>query len=266
MSNSDKFKQLFSDYLIEINEELTTSNGEWIVKGFIDIFKNVYTISIDTKVVSKIIELMILPKLMAFAEINNYDILLSDFQNHYPDLTFIDKGTQEMFAVDIKSTYRKSPTMVNGMTLGAFTGYFRERSSNKNTKFPYSSYATHFVLGILYSQTEALESEMRVYTIDEISTIKSVVKDFQFFFQEKWKIASDRPGSGNTKNIGSARKVDDLINGTGLFTKYSNGEEIFNDYWMYYMTSDMARGNDLEKPPYSNITNYLQYKQIEPKI
>jgi DNA modification methylase len=35
---------------------LETTNNEWIVKGFIDVNKNVYTITNDTKVVSKIIE------------------------------------------------------------------------------------------------------------------------------------------------------------------------------------------------------------------
>ena len=31
---------------------------------------------------------------------------------------------------------------------------------------------------------------------------KSVIHDFQFFVQPKYKIAKDQPGSGNTKNIG----------------------------------------------------------------
>lgn len=33
---------------------VSTSNGQWVVKGFVDIYKQVYTISNDTKVVSKI--------------------------------------------------------------------------------------------------------------------------------------------------------------------------------------------------------------------
>ena len=39
------------------NKLVSTSDGDWVVKGFIDIFRNVYTISADTKVVSKLIEL-----------------------------------------------------------------------------------------------------------------------------------------------------------------------------------------------------------------
>lgn len=38
------------------NKLVSTDTGDWIVKGFIDVFKNVYTISADTKVVSKLIE------------------------------------------------------------------------------------------------------------------------------------------------------------------------------------------------------------------
>lgn len=58
------------------------------------------------------------------------------------------------FALDIKSTYRKNRKEVNGMTLGAFTGYFRDRKSKKNITFPYDEYIGHFVLGIIYSRTD----------------------------------------------------------------------------------------------------------------
>lgn len=80
---------------------------------------------------------------------------------------------------------------------------------------------------------------------------------FQFFLQEKYRIASDRPGSGNTKNIGSVIEIDKLINGTGTFATL--GEQIFDDYWMYYLTEDMARAAELPKRPYTNLTSYLKY-------
>ena len=31
---------------------VSTSDGQWVVKGFIDVYKNIYTISTDTKVIS----------------------------------------------------------------------------------------------------------------------------------------------------------------------------------------------------------------------
>ena len=59
------------------------------MKGFIDIAKNIYTISVDTKVISKIIELMIFPVLEKFAKENNYQMIFSAEQNHYPDVTVV---------------------------------------------------------------------------------------------------------------------------------------------------------------------------------
>ena len=38
---------------------MATDTGDWVVKGFIDVYRNIYTISVDTKVVSKIIELQL---------------------------------------------------------------------------------------------------------------------------------------------------------------------------------------------------------------
>jgi hypothetical protein len=72
------------------NDLLSTENRDWIVKDFIDLYRKVYTISNDTKVVSKLIELMLFPYFVAFAEKNDLKLVLSREQNHYPDLTFID--------------------------------------------------------------------------------------------------------------------------------------------------------------------------------
>ena len=68
---------------------VSTDKGDWTVKGFIDVYKNIYTISIDTKVISKIVELMIFPIILDFAAQNNFQIVLATHQNHYPDVTFI---------------------------------------------------------------------------------------------------------------------------------------------------------------------------------
>lgn len=82
-------------------------NNAWTVRGFIDIFKNIYTISSDSKIVSKIIELHLFPHFLSFAEKIGYNIELATYQNWYPDLTFISKkNTQIKFAVDLKTTYR----------------------------------------------------------------------------------------------------------------------------------------------------------------
>ena len=257
-----EFRNRFLRYIRKLNSTISTAEGDWIVKGFIDIAKNIYTISIYTKVVSKIMEVLLFPQICKFANEFKYKIILCKEQNFYPDITFIDSRNNK-FALDIKSTYRKDKKTVNGMTLGAFTGYFRDRKSKKNITFPYQEYVGHFVLGIIYSRSNDKIDERKIYNLDDLMNIPSVVKDFDFFIQEKYKIAIDRPGSGNTKNIGSVIRIDELINGKGPFANL--GEEIFDDYWMYYLTDDMAKAIELKRAPYKNLQEYFDYKKIKYK-
>ena len=127
----ENFINLLRDVVVnEFENVISTDKGDWVVKGFIDIYKNIYTISSDTKVISKIIELYIFPKILEFAKKNNLEIELTKEQNFYPDITFKD-SEGNLFAVDLKSSYRKNDNHINGMTLGAFTGYFRDRDSLK---------------------------------------------------------------------------------------------------------------------------------------
>lgn len=253
------FIKLLRDFATDFDKDISTENGNWVIKGFIDIYKNIFTISSDTKVISKIIELYIFPKLLEFAIKNELEVELTKVQNYYPDITFKDKDNN-LFAVDLKSSYRKDKDHINGMTLGAFTGYFRERNSTKNISHPYNNYKAHIVLGIIYDVVPNID-ERKTYSLDQLGEIVSVIKNFQFFVQEKWKIAIDRPGSGNTKNIGSVSKIDDLLNGNGTFSAI--GEDVFNDYWMYYLTTDMAKKAELPKPYYRNLTEYKQFKNIK---
>jgi hypothetical protein len=119
MENSEekrKLKEKFRSDLLQhvelFNAAVSTGGGDWVVKGFIDIARNIYTISVDTKVVSKIMELLLFPKICQFAQDNGYKMVLCKEQNFYPDITFIDSKNNK-FAVDLKSTYRKNG---NGLT------------------------------------------------------------------------------------------------------------------------------------------------------
>jgi len=240
----------------QLKRVLATDEGDWVVKGFIDVYRNIYSISVDTKVISKVIELLLFPVISRFAAENDYRLVLCDHQNYYPDITFVARdGTK--FAVDLKSTYRTDGQNVNGMTLGAFTGYFRQRKSTKNITFPYEHYAAHFVLGVIYTRSIEAADERRVYTLDDLASITSVVKEFEFLLQEKWRIASDRPGSGNTKNIGSVRSIAALAAGSGPFS--AHGQRVFDDYWMNYLTDDMARAIDSDVP-YRNLQQYWEWR------
>jgi len=114
----------------------------------------------------------------------------------------------------------------NGFTLGSHGEYFVNRTSTKNIQYPYCEYTGHFCIGIIYSRTKIDKyNETKVYSLDEIELIPAVISDFIFFAEEKWKIASDKGGSGNTANIGSIQKIEDILNGNGVFAKA--GEKIF---------------------------------------
>lgn len=256
----ENFRDSLLAYFDEFRRTLVTDTGDWVIKGFIDVYRNIYTISVDTKVASKIIELMLFPIISRFALEQGYKMILSEHQNHYPDISFIGPDNS-IFALDLKSTYRTNAERVNGFTLGAFTGYFRQRKIAKNITFPYEQYAGHFVLGVIYSRQDQIIDERRTYTLDELQDIISVIKDFSFLLQEKWRIASDRPGSGNTKNIGSVKDIQDLINGNGPFSSY--GPQVFDDYWMNYLTQDMAGAIDSEIP-YRNLSEYWVWRNRIP--
>lgn len=147
----EEFFQLLTEEVKSYKSFLETDSQDWIVKGFIDIDKNVYTITNDTKVVSKIIEILLIPKLDKFACDHGLELEMPSKQNFYPDLTFKDKEGH-LFAVDFKSSYYDGET-VNGLTLGSYWGYFRERDSVKNMDHTYNSYSSHIVLGMLYKQS-----------------------------------------------------------------------------------------------------------------
>lgn len=244
-------------------QAVATDEGDWIIKGFIDVHYNIYSISVDTKIISKVLELLLFPMLLEFGKKYDLRLDLAPQQNFYPDVSFVHQATNRKFAVDIKSTYRDSNQTVNGMTLGAFTGYFRQRDSRKNTLYAYSEYEGHYVLGVVYSQNSDALDERQKFSLEQLKTIPSVIHNFLFFAQPKYKIAASRPGSGNTKNIGSATKIADLTQGNGVFSKL--GEAIYDDYWMYYLTTDMAKALDISRP-YINLQSYLEYKQrgLEP--
>ena len=253
---ANEFREKLLAHFDEFGRTLTTNAGDWVVKGFIDVYRNIYTISVDTKVVSKIIELMLFPVISQFAAKYGYRMVLSEYQNHYPDISFI-APDETKIALDLKSTYRTGPTTVNGFTLGAFTGYFRQRKSSKNITFPYEQYVAHFVLGVIYSHHDEIIDERRIYTLDELQDIVSVIKDFTFLLQEKWRIAGEKPGSGNTKNMGSVKDIQALVSGNGTFASY--GKEVFDDYWMNYLTQDMARAID-SNVPYKNLQEYWKWR------
>lgn len=259
-------KNIFAKELKNFATSLATQisiNGEWTVRGFIDIFRNIYTISSDTKIVSKILELHLFPSFLSFAQSIGYEIKLATHQNWYPDLTFIKKDEPDIkFAVDLKTTYRDEeyPGFCNGFTLGSHGEYFINRTSTKNIQYPYNEYSGHFCLGIIYTRSEIDKfEETKKYTIDKIEKMPAVIRDFTFFAEEKWRIASDKGGSGNTANIGSIQRIEDILSGNGVFAKA--GEAMFDDYWANFGRMEIPTKKG-EYKKLSSFSEYLSYRRL----
>lgn len=274
----NEFEVALNEFIKELKQYVSTETGEWTIKGFVDVYKNIFTISSDTKIVSKILEIHLFPELLRLADQAGFNIVLAEKQNWYPDLTFVHKiNTNVKFALDLKTTYRRNDNSA-GFTLGSFGAYFKERDKSKNIQFPYNEYTGHYCLGIIYTrvafdklseaeifQVEELDSEganniligqRQVTQVTKLQSITSVIKDFDFFVAPKWKIASDGKGSGNTANIGSVKNLDDLKKGTGVFSKL--GEQWFDEYWMNYGVATMLK--DGKSVPITNIWDFLEFK------
>lgn len=273
-----EFEKALNKFVLELKKYVSTNKGEWTVKGFIDIYKNVYTISSDTKIVSKILEIHIFPEILRFAERIGYKIILAEHQNWYPDLTLVHKKNEQIkFALDLKTTFRRKKNSA-GFTLGSHGAYFKERDKDKNIQFPYNQYTGHYCLGVIYTridfdddladteifQVKELEEnygvtpigERQVTKIENLKSITSVIKDFDFFAAPKWKIASDARGSGNTANIGSIKNIEDLKAGNGVFSQL--GEEWFDEYWINYGQVTMVKNG--KTIPITSIWDFLEFK------
>ena len=274
------FQKELDKFADKLEKYVSSDDGDWTIKGFIDVYKNVYTISSDTKIVSKIIEIHIFPQILQFADRIGYKIILAEKQNWYPDLTFVNKKKEEIkFALDIKTTFRRNDKTA-GFTLGSHGGYFKERDKDKNIQFPYNQYTGHYCLRVIYTRTDLLDDlaeteifqveelqeeydtpnrkvgERSVTTVKNLKSITSVIKDFDFFASEKWKIASDKQGSGNTANIGSVVDIADLKNGNGIFSQL--GEEWFDEYWINYGSATMVK--DGKPIKITTLKDFLEFK------
>jgi hypothetical protein len=278
-SDKEKFKVEFKNEIKKFTEKLkeyvSTDTGEWTVKGFIDTYRNIYTISADTKIVSKILEIHLYPQILQFADKIGYQIVPAEKQNWYPDLSFVHKDNDQVkFAVDIKTTFRRNDSSV-GFTLGSHGSYFKNRNKAKNIQYPYNQYCGHFVLGVIYSRVDFNnEHEGEIYRVDELKeeneksikkvgarkvtevknlkSITSVIRNFDFFTAEKWKIASDGQGSGNTANIGCTIDIEDLKKENGVFSNL--GENWFDEYWQNYGLIS-HKGKKI-----TNLKDYLEFK------
>lgn len=77
------FSTKLNEFVKTLNAYVATADGQWTIKGFIDVYRRIYTISSDTKIVSKLLEIHLFPRLLVFAEEIGYALVSAEKQNYY---------------------------------------------------------------------------------------------------------------------------------------------------------------------------------------
>lgn len=253
------------------NKKLQDKNISWDVKGILKDENTIITLGSDSKLISRIFELIVHNLLEEIAEENNYILEPSQSQTVYPDYTFIKKDEDgqpminDKIAVDIKTTYKQykkdgSLKQIT-FTLGSYTSFIRDEKGEKNIAYPYSQYKNHYAICFLYDRNEDASQGMIVSTT-EINNLEIPYSNVDVFVQKKHLIVGEKPGSGNTANIGSFKtcEIEHLIDGNGPF-KYL-GEDIYLHYWKNYPT------NSQKNKHYKSLEEYFDWldnQQIDTK-
>lgn len=239
----------FREDFIKLLEKYET---EYNICGAISSTGKVYPFGSDTKVLSTVFELFSRPIIHEYAAKHGYEVVEPEKQNHYPDFTLQkSEDDKKKIAIDIKTTYRLKAEGKFSYTLGGYTSFIR--NNTKNIVFPFDQYASHWVMGYVYTRVASKKSAAhKIHTCKNLDKIELPYKDVEVFFQEKWKISGDKAGSGNTTNIGSiSGTIDDYISGK---TPFKTDKE-FLEYWCDYERTAKERAKK-----YSNIEEFRSWK------
>lgn len=200
--------------------------------GILDTLNQIHTLGTDSKIIGRIFEMFAQPVLEIIAKRHGLILTTPESQTVYPDFILMENArSKNKIAVDIKTTYIDTDQSTIKFTLGSFGSYMR--NNTKNIEYKYTDYSKHYVIGFVYKRNgQAQESQVFDYT--DRDKIQCPFYDVKYFIQEKYKIAGDKPGSGNTENIGSfpTKRFADLKDGNGPFSTL--GVDAFDIYWKYY--------------------------------
>lgn len=213
---------------------------EFDVCGFISRQGHIFPLGTDTKVLSTVFELVSRPMIVACADAHGYDVEEPLTQNYYPDFTLRPRGRDDGYvAIDVKTTYRHDAASKFSYTLGGYTSFIRLETPTKNIVYPFGRYREHWILGFVYTRVAERKAALaKTFDIDQIDDIVSPYRDVDFFLRQKWEVAGDFAGSGNTTNIGSLScTIENFRNGAPLFAN----EEEFLAYWRGYGKTKAAR-------------------------
>jgi hypothetical protein len=240
-----------SIFINEFYKKVDELKIDWHVKGLISPSKSIYALGSDSKLVGRIFEIITAPIIKAIAEEHNYIVVIPEQQNTYPDFTLMrDENDRKKIAIDVKTTY-KLENRVMGYTLGSYTSFIR--NNTKNIQFPYNQYKEHYIIGFAYKRNNNAK-EGEICDINKIDYMDFPYTDVEFFVQTKKNISGDKPGSGNTENIGSfgTNNFNDFQKGNGPFSNLPN--EVFNHYWANY-----PRYRNREQGNYQNLVEYFDW-------
>ena len=200
--------------------------------GIIDSENKIHTLGTDSKIIGRIFEMFTQPVLSAIAAEHGMLLKTPASQTVYPDFIMMrGEDSTEKIAIDVKSTYVAGNRSKIKFTLGSYGSYMRNNTNN--IEYCYTDYAKHYVIGFVYMRNGAAQESL-VYDYDRREEILFPYREVRYFIQEKYKIAGDKPGSGDTENIGSFPTGDfsDLREGRGPFSEL--GVDAFDLYWRYY--------------------------------
>ena len=170
-------------------------------------------------------------------------------------------------AIDVKTTYRefysRKYTYPNGdsyeegdiqpftFTLGSYASFLR--NPTKNIQYDYRAYSGHYIMGFVYTRNENSEEGL-VKDYTDRGEVPPPYQDVEYFVSEKYEIAGETPGSGNTENIGSFRTndIDDLRQGNGPFAEY--GEDLFEEYWRNH-------GRYREEDKFNSLEEFFEWRE-----
>lgn len=219
--------------------------------GILDTNNQVHTLGTDSKIIGRLFEIFTQPVLSEIAAAHSLILETPKAQTAYPDFILMkDKESKEKIAIDVKTTYVTSDSSSIKFTLGSYCSYMR--NNKKNIQYLYTDYVKHFVIGFVYKRNGAAQESI-VYRHEDRNKIVCPYSDVRYFIQEKYKISGDKPGSGNTENIGSfpTKNFDDLKDGKGPFSKL--GADVFDLYWKYY-----PKYRSKQKP-YKSLSEFIQW-------
>lgn len=232
----------------EFYEEM--SKVDFHAYGIIDASNKIHTLGTDSKIIGRIFEMFTQPVLEKLAKKHGMKLKTPDSQTVYPDFIMQKSDdSKDKIAIDVKTTYIDSDNSTIKFTLGSFGSYMR--NNTKNIEYNYTDYAKHYVIGFIYKRNGGAQ-ESAVYDYDDREKIPCPFYDVKFFIQEKYRISGDKPGSGNTENIGSfsTRKFKELKDGEGPFSEL--GIDVFDLYWKYYPKYRSSEQNYTSLPEFAS--------------